>query len=142
MAAGPGSFSTTAPASRPAFGTTCGPRARHHVVLGDGWPLRLGHGPANGLKGRSGRAERTERPAAALAVTACFEALDELAMPITLRFLELAPTEQTRLSTGSFAVDRRQELYAQLAENVPEFAFWADQVDHRATREGMRPTRS
>jgi hypothetical protein len=66
--------------------------------------LRLGHDLTNGLKERLGRAERadrTERLAAAnavLAVTAYFEALDELEMPITLRSLELTLTEQMRLS--------------------------------------------
>ncbi|WP_143672305.1 NACHT domain-containing protein [Streptomyces sp. OK228] len=185
----------------------------------DGRLLRLGHDLTNGLRerlGRDERADRTERLAAAnavLAVTAYFEALNELQMPISLRTLELTRTEQMRLSgavdldparsfaeslvsiavpqptpqvpyedvlkellgwyrdrsrqlttfiTGlalwdnltearrsetrgalevslpTLAVDRYQELYAQLAEEVPEFAFWVNQVEHQATRAGMR----
>ncbi|WP_434599221.1 NACHT domain-containing protein [Streptomyces sp. A5-4] len=36
------------------------------------------------------------------------------------------------------AVRRYQELYAQLALEVPEFGFWSGQVEHQATRDGLR----
>ncbi|MFJ5822143.1 NACHT domain-containing protein [Streptomyces microflavus] len=185
----------------------------------DGRLLRLGHDLTSGLRerlGRTERADRTERLAAAnavLAVTAYFEALDELQMPISLRALDLTYAEQMRLSgavdsdsaqsfaeslvsiavpqptpqvpyenvltellawyqdrsrqltafiTGlalwddltealrsetrtalgltlpPMAVDRYQELYAQLAEDIPEFALWVNQVEHQATRSGTR----
>jgi hypothetical protein len=36
------------------------------------------------------------------------------------------------------AVERYEELYAQLAHEVPEFGFWSGQVDHQATRVSIR----
>ncbi|MGV9312322.1 NACHT domain-containing protein [Streptomyces sp. NPDC003691] len=36
------------------------------------------------------------------------------------------------------AVDRYEELYAQLAQEVPEFGFWSGQTDHQATRSTVR----
>lgn len=36
------------------------------------------------------------------------------------------------------AVERYEELYAQLASEVPEFGFWSGQVEHRATRVSVR----
>ncbi|MBT2401397.1 NACHT domain-containing NTPase [Streptomyces sp. ISL-100] len=36
------------------------------------------------------------------------------------------------------AVRRYEELYAQLALEVPEFGFWSGQIEHQATRTGIR----
>ncbi|MFF3306354.1 hypothetical protein [Streptomyces sp. NPDC002952] len=36
------------------------------------------------------------------------------------------------------AVARYEELYAQLAQGVPEFGFWSGQVEHQATRLSLR----
>ncbi|MGX1880825.1 NACHT domain-containing protein [Streptomyces sp. NPDC055287] len=36
------------------------------------------------------------------------------------------------------ALGRYEELYAQLALEVPEFGFWSGQVEHQATRAGIR----
>lgn len=36
------------------------------------------------------------------------------------------------------AVRRYEELYAQLALDVPEFGFWSGQIEHQATRAGIR----
>lgn len=36
------------------------------------------------------------------------------------------------------AADRYEELYAQLAQDVPEFGFWSGQIDHQATRSSIR----
>ncbi|GAA1510798.1 hypothetical protein GCM10009730_14110 [Streptomyces albidochromogenes] len=36
------------------------------------------------------------------------------------------------------AVGRFQDLYAQLALEVPEFGFWSGQIEHQATRTGLR----
>ncbi|MGW4203626.1 NACHT domain-containing protein [Streptomyces sp. NPDC004726] len=36
------------------------------------------------------------------------------------------------------AVERYQELYAQLAQEVPEFGFWSGQIEHQATRVAIR----
>jgi hypothetical protein len=36
------------------------------------------------------------------------------------------------------AAGRYQELYAQLALEVPEFRFWSDQIEHQATRADVR----
>ncbi|QDY79919.1 NACHT domain-containing protein [Streptomyces qinzhouensis] len=38
----------------------------------------------------------------------------------------------------SRALDRYEELYAQLAQDVPEFGFWSGQIDHQATRGILR----
>lgn len=39
---------------------------------------------------------------------------------------------RTAVATG--AVERHRELYTQLALEVPEFGFWAEQTEHQATR--------
>ncbi|GFH37436.1 NACHT domain-containing protein [Streptomyces pacificus] len=39
---------------------------------------------------------------------------------------------RTRVSVA--AVERYKELYSQLARQAPEFAFWAEQTEHQATR--------
>ncbi|WP_141746863.1 NACHT domain-containing protein [Streptomyces agglomeratus] len=36
------------------------------------------------------------------------------------------------------ATERYQELFAQLALEVPEFGFWSGQIEHQATRTGIR----
>ncbi|MFF0447947.1 NACHT domain-containing protein [Streptomyces sp. NPDC004609] len=36
------------------------------------------------------------------------------------------------------AVERYQELYSQLAQDVPEFGFWSGQIEHQATRVAVR----
>ncbi|MFK4227610.1 NACHT domain-containing protein [Streptomyces sp. NPDC019890] len=36
------------------------------------------------------------------------------------------------------ARDRYQELYAQLAHEIPEFGFWSGQIEHQATRVSIR----
>lgn len=36
------------------------------------------------------------------------------------------------------AVGRYEELYAQLAQEVPEFGFWSGQIEHQATRVSIR----
>ncbi|WP_274564040.1 NACHT domain-containing protein [Streptomyces spiramyceticus] len=36
------------------------------------------------------------------------------------------------------AIRRYEELYAQLALEVPEFGFWSGQIEHQATRAGIR----
>ncbi|MFD5030344.1 NACHT domain-containing protein [Streptomyces sp. NPDC058405] len=179
--------------------------------------LRLGRDLTSGLRDRLGsseRAERTERLAAAhavLVVTAYFEALGDLELPLALRAMELTRSEQIRLAGGDdaaqdfirtlvaaavpqpaphvpyeqvlhelhvwyaqlserlerfarglaawdglteaqrqetasaltrhlipLATGRYEELYARLALEVPEFGFWSGQVEHQATRAGLR----
>ncbi|MEU8887844.1 hypothetical protein [Streptomyces sp. NPDC048442] len=39
---------------------------------------------------------------------------------------------------SSAALNRYEELYARLALEVPEFGFWSDQIEHRATRNEIR----
>ncbi|GLF98371.1 NACHT domain-containing protein [Streptomyces yaizuensis] len=36
------------------------------------------------------------------------------------------------------ALDRYEELYARLAQDVPEFGFWSGQTEHQATRTALR----
>ncbi|WP_190113284.1 NACHT domain-containing protein [Streptomyces cinnamoneus] len=50
--------------------------------------------------------------------------------------------EATRQALGddlcARAVDRYEELFARLAVDVPEFAFWSSQVEHQGTRAELR----
>ncbi|MEU3599055.1 hypothetical protein ABZ714_10040 [Streptomyces sp. NPDC006798] len=55
----------------------------------------------------------------------------------------LDDTARTRIarmddSLADRAVDRYQELYTQLAQEVPEFGFWSGQIEHQATRVAVR----
>ncbi|MGW7051425.1 NACHT domain-containing protein [Streptomyces sp. NPDC054887] len=47
---------------------------------------------------------------------------------------------ESALGTGlcETAIGRFQDLYTQLALEVPEFGFWSGQIEHQATRAGLR----
>ncbi|MFD3514579.1 NACHT domain-containing protein [Streptomyces sp. NPDC058657] len=51
---------------------------------------------------------------------------------------ERSQAERTVRSLDRRAVERYQELFAQLALEVPEFGFWSGQVEHQATRHEVR----
>ncbi|WP_225846998.1 NACHT domain-containing NTPase [Streptomyces sp. HPF1205] len=47
-------------------------------------------------------------------------------------------TRETLRNTATAALDRYEELYARLAGDVPEFAFWTHRTEHQATRAAVR----
>ncbi|MET9520495.1 hypothetical protein [Streptomyces sp. NPDC002994] len=47
-------------------------------------------------------------------------------------------TKALRYDLGRRAIQRYEELYTQLALEVPEFGFWSGQIEHQATRAGIR----
>jgi hypothetical protein len=53
---------------------------------------------------------------------------------VSLRFSDTGPAHALAVA----AISRYHELYAQLAVDVPEFRFWAGQLEHQATRAEVR----
>jgi hypothetical protein len=94
------------------------------------------------------------RPAAFLPYEHCLEALESWYGEMSARMLSF--TEELAIFDGldgnsraeadryfgvglsGDAVARYQELYARLAVEIPEFGFWAGQVDQQATRSEVR----